>query len=164
MYITATPELQVWWKAEYWINLSKICFFEVFHTGHMHEFASGGLWNWGGHWVVRMSDYMCLHVAVYAIKQSCEPWGEVVNPVPRFRMFGQGLNTIFCIEYVCNYFRERCIGRFDHADSIHALWIEFRALLRHLPSGAPSRTTNVVLQNAASQVCSSKYPSGIYPR
>ena len=41
----------------------------------------------------------------------------------------------------------RYIGQFDPVDSIPALGIEFRALLRHLPSGAPNRTTNAVLQN-----------------
>ena len=60
-----------------------------------------------------------------------------------------------CIEYVCNYFQERYIGHFDPTYSITALGIEFRALLRHLPSGAPNRTTNLVLQNVKSKVCPS---------
>ena len=68
-----------------------------------------------------------------------------------------------CIGYVCNYFRERYVRHFDPIDSIPALIIEFRALLRHLPSGTPNRPTNSVLQNVKSKVCSSKHPSGIYP-
>ena len=67
-----------------------------------------------------------------------------------------------CVEYVCNYFRKRYIGQFDPVDSIPALRIEFRALFHHLPSGAPNRTTNSVLQNVKNKVCSSKYPSGIF--
>ena len=48
-----------------------------------------------------------------------------------------------CVEYVCNYSHERCLGQTHPAESTPALGIEFRALLRHLPrlSGAPSRTT-----------------------
>ena len=68
-----------------------------------------------------------------------------------------------CIGYVCNYFRERYIGHFDPNDSIPALRIEFNALFQHLPSDTPNRTTNSVLQNLKSKVCSSKHPSGIYP-
>ena len=52
-----------------------------------------------------------------------------------------------CVEYVCNYFRERRLGQIDPTESIPALEIEFRALLRHLPSGAPNRATNSVLKN-----------------
>ena len=35
--------------------------------------------------------------------------------------------------------------------------IEFRTLLQHLPSGAPNRTTNSVLQNVKSKTCPIKY-------
>ena len=59
------------------------------------------------------------------------------------------------------YFRGRHIGQSDPAESIPARRVEFRALSRHLPSVAPNRTTNALLQNVKSEMCSSKYPSGV---
>ena len=60
-------------------------------------------------------------------------------------MQAKDTNAIFCIEYVCNYSRERHIGQFDPDESINALGIEFIALWGHLPSGKPNHTTNSVL-------------------
>ena len=68
----------------------------------------------------------------------------------------------FCVEYVCNYFRERYLGQVGPTKQINALGIEFGALSRHLPSVAPNRTTNSVLKNVKRKVRSSKYPSGAY--
>ena len=61
---------------------------------------------------------------------------------------------------MCTYFQRRHIGQFDPAESIHARRIEFRAILRHLPSVAHNRTTNAVLQNVKVRCVQANVPVG----
>ena len=89
----------------------------------------------------------------------------IVNPVPLFAPYRTGHKYHDCALDTC----ATTSGRGMQGNS--TLLIRFTPselslehFFQHLPSGAPNRTTNSVLQNVKNKVCSSNYPSEIYLR
>ena len=85
---------------------------------------------------------------------------QLINYLTLYRsltFMGHGLNTMF-VHWIRVHL---LLGEVYRAIRPYRR-IKFKALLRHLPSVAPNHTTNAVLQNVKREVCSSKYPSGVY--